>query len=177
MPSLTLRPSHKAVAVNYKSLAAFEALGAEHELAVKTAFAALLETAAKPFGWKLVPEHSMRAKGGKRIQPDGTLMDVFRLHHGHWEAKDSGDDLNKEIRKKIDLGYPTKNRFFREPRRAVLYQHGNRLADVPLDQPEALLGVLSNSSNLPPKPSPNGKPPSRTSRTSSPPWAKPSPRS
>ena len=112
MPSLTLRPSHKAVAAYYESLAAFKELGATHELAVKSAFATLLETAAKPFGWKLVPEHSMRAKGGKRIQPDGTLMDVFRLHHGHWEPKDSSDDFNKEIRKKIDLGYPTENLFF-----------------------------------------------------------------
>ena len=142
MPSLTLRPSHKAVLAYYESLAAFKTLGTEHELAVKTAFATLLETAAKPFGWKLVPEHSMRGKGGRRIQPDGTLMDLFRLQHGHWEAKDAGDDLNKEIRKKIDLGYPTENLLFWEPRRAVLYQHGQRIADVPLDQPEALLAIL-----------------------------------
>ncbi|MEI7820459.1 MAG: hypothetical protein WCK55_06020 [Verrucomicrobiota bacterium] len=100
MPSLTLRPSHKAVLAYYESLDAFRTLGATHELAVKTAFATLLETAAKPFGWKLVSEHSMRGKGGRRIQPDGTLMDLFRLQHGHWEAKDSGDDLNKEIRAK-----------------------------------------------------------------------------
>ena len=112
MPSLTLRASHKAVLAYYESLAAFATLGATHETAVRTAFAALLEAAAKPFGWKLVPEHSMRGKGGKRIAPDGTLMDVFRLHHGHWEAKDSKDDLNKEIRAKIDKGYPTANLLF-----------------------------------------------------------------
>src|SRR6266446_7324074 len=142
MPSLTFRPSHKAVLAYYESLQAFRTLGATHELAVKTAFATLLETAAKPFGWKLVPEHSMRGKGRRRIQPDGTLMDVFRLHHGHWEAKDSGDDLNKEIRAKIDKGYPVENLLFWEPRRAVLYQHGQRIADIPLDQPEALLAIL-----------------------------------
>ena len=51
MPTLTLKPSHKAVAAYYESLAAFKQLGTEHELAVKTAFATLLETAAKPFGW------------------------------------------------------------------------------------------------------------------------------
>ena len=142
MPSLTLRPSHKGVLAYYESLAAFRTLGEEHELAVKTAFATLLETAAKPFSWKLVPEHSMRAKGGRRIAPDGTLMDVFRLHHGHWEAKDSKDDLNKEIRAKIDKGYPTANLLFWEPRRTVLYQHGSKVADVPLDEPAALLAVL-----------------------------------
>ena len=142
MPSLTLRPSHKAVLAYYESLAALRALGATHELAVKTAFATLLETAAKPFGWKLVPEHSMRGKGGRRIQPDGTLMDVWTIHHGHWEAKDSKDDLEKEIRAKLDKGYPTKNLLFWEPRRAVLYQHGQRVADAPLQEPTALLAVL-----------------------------------
>ena len=35
MPSLTLRPSHKAVLAYYESLAAFGTLGATHELAVK----------------------------------------------------------------------------------------------------------------------------------------------
>ena len=82
----------------------------------------------------------MRAKGGKRIQPDGTLMDVYRLHHGHWEAKDSSDDFNKEIRAK-SKGYPTDNILFWEPRRAVLYQHGSSSLDLPLDGP-ALLCVL-----------------------------------
>jgi predicted helicase len=143
MPTVTLNRKSAAVLAYYESLAAFNNLGATHELAVKTAFATLLGTAAKPFGWKLVPEHSMRAKGGKRIQPDGTLMDVFRLHHGHWEAKDSSDDLNKEIRKKIDLGYPTENLLFWEPRRAVLYQYGNKVADEPLDEPTALLSILA----------------------------------
>lgn len=142
MPSISLRPSHKAVAAYYESLAAFASIGATHELAVKSAFATLIEVAAKPFGWKLVPEHSMRAKGGKRIQPDGTLMDVFRLHHGHWEAKDSSDDLTKEIRAKIDKGYPLTNILFWEPRRAVLYQHGERVDDQPLDTPERLLAIL-----------------------------------
>ena len=29
-------------------------------------------------------------------------MDLYRLQHGHWEAKDSGDDFNKEFRAKLD---------------------------------------------------------------------------
>src|SRR5260221_4983964 len=97
MPSLTLRPSHKAVLAYYESLAAFRTLGVAHEQAVRSAFATLLEAAAKPFGWKLVPEHSMRGKGGKRVQPDGTLMDVFPLQHGHWEAKDSTVPANAGV--------------------------------------------------------------------------------
>ena len=55
MPSLTLRPSHKDVAAYYESLTAFETLGATHELTVKTAFATLLEVAAKPFSGSPFP--------------------------------------------------------------------------------------------------------------------------
>ncbi len=132
MPGLCLKSSHKAVAAYYESLAAFQTLGATHELAVKTAFATLLEAAAKPFGWKLVPEHSMKGKGG-RIQLDGTLMDLYRLRHGDWEAKDSKDDLVKEVRAKIEKGYPLENTLFWEPRRAILYQHGEKVDDRPLD--------------------------------------------
>ena len=143
MPSLTLKPSHPAVAAYYESLAAFRTLGTEHELAVKSAFATLLEVAAKkPFGWVLVPELNMKTKDGKRIRPDGTLMDVFGQHHGYWEAKDSGDDLTKEIRKKIELGYPTENLLFWAPGRAVLYQHGSKVADEKLNEPTALLSIL-----------------------------------
>ena len=110
---------------------------------MRSAFATLLETAAKPFGWKLVPEYSMRVKGGKRIQLDGALIEVFRLQHGHWEARDSADDLNKEIRKKID--HPTANLLFWELSRAVLDQHGTKVADDPLDEPAALISILGGA--------------------------------
>lgn len=50
MPTMTLRPSHSVVQDYYESLAAFKTLGAEHEEAVRSAFATLLEAAAKPFG-------------------------------------------------------------------------------------------------------------------------------
>ncbi len=33
----------------------------------------------------------------KGITPDGALLDSFRLIHGLWEAKDTDDDLDKEI--------------------------------------------------------------------------------
>ncbi len=139
---MTLHSSHKAVKAYYESLLAFKELGEEHEQAVRSAFATLLEAAAKPFGWKLVPEHSMRGKGGRRITPDGTLMDLYRLHHGHWEAKDTKDKFEKEITAKIALGYPTDNLLFWEPRRAVLYQHGQRVAEADLSESTALLSIL-----------------------------------
>jgi hypothetical protein len=51
-----------------------------------------LDKAAKKRGWTLVPELSTHS-GGKRVVPDGTLRDEFRLARGWWEAKDTSDNL------------------------------------------------------------------------------------
>ena len=45
-----------------------------------------------------------------------------------WEAKDEHDDLEKEIRAKLERGYPRSNIIFQAPERAILYQHGARQA-------------------------------------------------
>ncbi len=51
-------------------------------------------------------------------------MDRVRLVHGWWEAKDSKDDLDKEIAAKLAKGYPTDNIVFEDTRAAVLIQNG-----------------------------------------------------
>jgi hypothetical protein len=69
-----------------------------HELGMRGPFQSLLDKAAKRRGWTLVPELSTYS-GGKRIVPDGTVRDEFRLARGWWEAKDTSDKLAAEIRK------------------------------------------------------------------------------
>src|ERR1700694_4681092 len=56
-----------------------------HELGLKGPFQNLLDKAAKKRGWTLVPELSTYS-GGKRVVPDGTVRDEFRLARGWWEA-------------------------------------------------------------------------------------------
>ena len=63
MPSLTLKPTHKAVTAYYASLAKFAKLGIKHETAVRSAFQELLEHCARQFDWKLVPEYRIKRKG------------------------------------------------------------------------------------------------------------------
>jgi hypothetical protein len=46
---------------------------------------------------------------------------------GYWEAKDSEDKLDEEIRNKISAGYPTSNIIFEDTREGVLYQNGREL--------------------------------------------------
>ncbi len=140
---LNLKPTHKAVVIYYEALAQFEKLGVKHEGAVRSAFQELLEHCARQFGWKLVPEYAIKRKGKPDATVDGALLDLYGLNHGLWEAKDSDDDLNKEIKRKFEIGYPKQNILFWQPDRAVLYQNGEHFYSADLTKPEELVKALS----------------------------------
>ena len=102
----------------YDALQRYGGLDVTHETALRSAMQNLLNDAGRDVGWTLVPEQ--RIADGKR--PDGTFRDGFNLARGYWEAKDTKDDLETEIKKKVALGYPLTNTLFEDTRRAVLYQ-------------------------------------------------------
>jgi predicted helicase len=143
MSSLTLKPTHKAVTAYYDSLAKFAKLGIKHETAVRSAFQELLEHCARQFDWKLVPEYALKRKGQADASADGALLDNYGLNHGLWEAKDSADDLGKEIKYKFSIGYPKQNILFWQPDRAVLYQNGERFWEADLTKPNDLVKILT----------------------------------
>jgi predicted helicase len=109
---------------------------------VRTAFHNLLEAAARQFEWTLVPEYPLKRKHERPLKVDGALIDIFHLHHGFWEAKDSDDNLDNEIKTKFKAGYPRDNILFQAPERAVLFQNGERVFDADLTKPEQLVEVL-----------------------------------
>jgi len=148
MRALALKANDKKI-TNYRaSLDEFARLGVAHETAVRAAFQALLEECTSLVNkgrtdkWKLVPEFSLTTKAGARITPDGTILDSFRLTHGIWEAKDTADNLDKEIAKKFKLGYPRDNILFQSPNRGVLFQDGERVLDVDLSKPDNLVDII-----------------------------------
>lgn len=141
MERLNLKPTHKAVQNYYQALKEFESLGVSHEGAVRSAFQSLLEDCGKRFGWKLVPEWLRREKT-KSIRIDGALVDEYRLPHGFWEAKDTHDDLAREVKKKIHAGYPQNNIIFQAPERAILWQNGRAVLDLRITEPVALVEIL-----------------------------------
>jgi len=143
MPTLTLKPTHKAVAAYYASLAKFAKLGVKHETAVRSAFQELLEHCARQFDWKLVPEYRIKRKGQADASADGALLDNYGLNHGLWEAKDSADDLAKEIKHKFSIGYPKQNILFWQPDRAVLYQNGELHFEADLSVADNLVKILT----------------------------------
>ncbi len=142
MATLTLKPTHKPVLAYYESLAKFDQFGMKHEGAVRAAFQELLDHCARQFGWKVVGSYPMKRKGAPPFSADGALLDDFGLSHGIWEAKDSADDLDKEIKNKFSVGYPRENILFQEPKRAVLYQNGERHYEADLTKADDLVHVL-----------------------------------
>jgi len=113
-----------------------------HELGLKGPFQNLLDKAAKKRGWTLVPELSTYS-GGKRVVPDGTVRDEYRLARGWWEAKDTSDNLAAEIGKKLKAGYPSRNTIFEDTEVAVLYQNRGEAGEYALDNPLKIATLLT----------------------------------
>ncbi len=137
-----LKPTHKVVKDYFAEIHKLTQLGAVHEGAVAPAFAHLLRAAAQPFGWTLAEQYARTVRGGQTIRIDGALLDRFRLARGYWEAKDSADDLDAEISRKLDAGYPQDNILFQSPARIVVIQQGQRVWDTPVETPDALVSGL-----------------------------------
>ena len=123
MPSLfPLKPTHAPVKNYYAALAQFHLHGHDTEGNTRSAFADILKKCASPSGWQLVEEYQFKGTAKQPLRADGALIDPLTLVHGLWEAKDTADDLQKEIKSKFAAGYPLTNILFQSPTRAVLYQ-------------------------------------------------------
>ena len=103
----------------YAALDAYAEQGVTHEGALRSAFQNLLAETGRRAGWTLIPDLTIGS-----IRPDGTFRDEYFLNRGYWEAKDTDDNLEAEIQKKIDKGYPLTNIIFEDTRQACLYQNG-----------------------------------------------------
>lgn len=142
MPKLSLKPTHKPVRAYYTALKEYEQLGVKHETAVRTAFQDLLVACGRQFDWTLVPEWPFKRPKQQPLRIDGALVDSYNLARAYWEAKDSQDDLKKEIQKKFKTGYPKDNIIFQQPDRAILYQDGRLVMDEDITDPQRLVDIV-----------------------------------
>ncbi len=142
MGSVNLKPNHKAVKDYYDALSNLDTLRASNEGAVSPSFAALLRHCARQFDWTLLEQHSVK-RNGHPIRVDGALVDTFKLPHGYWEAKDTGDDLDKEVKKKFAAGYPKDNILFQAPDRIIIWQDARQVFDEYVTQPEYAKELVS----------------------------------
>ena len=127
----------------HATLANLQKLGKTHEQATRIAFSTLLDSFSKTAGWTLVLEDAL----SNRKRPDGALLDNFGLPRGHWEAKDLGDDLDAEIKKKKKIQYPLANTIFENTQRAVLYQNGRETAQFDLRKTDQVASLLTSFFN------------------------------
>ena len=94
--------------------------GLANEENIRSAFQNCLAAycAEHPERLLLIPE--LRSDSSNK--PDGTIRDSLRMTRGLWEAKDTYDDLEREIRNKLSQGYSGDNIVFEDSRTAVLVQ-------------------------------------------------------
>jgi hypothetical protein len=140
-----LKPTDKPVRAYYAALAQFDQHHVSCETAVRQPFLDLLRSAAARRGWSLEAEFPMQGSRGSRIVVDAALRDTFWRTHGFWEAKDSDDDLEAEVRRKFDQGYPDNNILFQAPNRALLFQNGQPALDADFTDRRKLVEVLTSS--------------------------------
>ena len=142
MPTLNIKTTHKPIKTYYAELEAYTHLGEQNEGTVRAAFQNLLQHYCPQAHLTLLCEKSHYTPERRRITPDGEVVDAFGLPHGHWEAKDTKDDLHAEADKKFAAGYPSKNIVVQSPTHALLYQHGQLQLDLDITEPRNLVHVL-----------------------------------
>lgn len=127
------------IAINryYKTLESYK-FYSQNEDSIRPAFQELLSSYAIEKDLVLVAE----LRYDKSNIPDGTIKDKFRFDFGYWEAKDTKDNLDEEIAKKLKKGYPDSNIIFEDSKRAVLIQNGVTVLDIDMQNPSKLKELL-----------------------------------
>ncbi len=110
--------------------------GSDNELSIRRAFAVCLDSYCRDHREKLALVDELDAQ--HRNRPDGTVKDTLRMSRGYWEAKDSHDDLDTEIQRKLNRGYPSDNIVFEDSLTAVLIQNGGVAMRVDMSRPGEL---------------------------------------
>ena len=110
--------------------------GLANEENIRSAFQNCLAAycAEHPERLLLIPE--LRSDSSNK--PDGTIRDSLRMTRGLWEAKDTYDDLDREIRNKLSQGYSSDNILFEDSRTAVLFQDQQEVMRTDMTDPAAL---------------------------------------
>jgi len=114
--------------------------GSRNETSIRRAFANLLEEYCLPKNLIIVDEIHLK---GSQKRPDGTVKDALQLDWGFWESKDTKDNLDDEVAKKIEIGYPTFNIIFENSEQIILIQEGEEKLRGKMHDSDFLHRVLS----------------------------------
>ena len=128
-----LMPSYPHIEKYHADLERFiEFGGSDNEQSIRRAFAECLDSYCREHRERLALVDELSVSASNR--PDGTVKDSLRMAWGYWEAKDSHDDLDAEIKVKFNRGYPRDNIIFEDSQTAVLVQNGNEAMRVDMSR-------------------------------------------
>ena len=117
--------------------------GSGTEGVISEAFKDLLKAWARQSNLHFINQYEFVSPRGNRIRPDGAILHDLRVPLGFWEAKDTNDDLDGEMARKLAKGYPTDNIIFEDSRQAVLIQNRAEVARCAMTDTVALLKLLN----------------------------------
>lgn len=116
--------------------------GKANEAVISQKFGDLIDGYCRKRHLLLVPQVEIKTKEGRLVRPDGTIKNVLRLDYGYWESK-ANVDLEDEIRKKFNAGYPRTNILFEDSKTAILYQQGVEAGRAPIRDAKELDQLLT----------------------------------
>ncbi len=116
--------------------------GSDNERSIRRAFENCLDSYCRDHRERLALIAELDAS--HRNVPDGTVKDTLRMPRGYWEAKDSHDDLDSEIQRKFNRGYPRDNIIFEDSQTAVLFQNREEAMRVDMARPGELHRLIRN---------------------------------
>jgi len=117
--------------------------GSLNEQVIREAFKDLLKAWSKQNDLFFVAEHQIDTAQKTKIYVDGAILHSLRVPLGLWEAKDTKDDLDEEIRKKFAKGYPQDNIIFENSQTAILIQNKAEAFRCEMQDTDNLLKLLN----------------------------------
>lgn len=117
--------------------------GLTNEQVIRPAFRRLLDAWATSNKLVFLEEYPVQTTIKTTVRPDGTVLHDIRVPLGYWEAKDTKDDLDEEIRKKFARGYPQDNIIFENSQTAVLYQNRQEVTRAQMTDTQALSRLVA----------------------------------
>lgn len=116
--------------------------GTLNEQTIRPAFRQLLRDWARADDLVFLEELEYATPQKTKVYPDGTVLHDLRVPLGFWEAKDTKDDLDTEISKKLRAGYPQTNILFENSETAVLIQNREEVTRCAMTDTDALEKLL-----------------------------------
>lgn len=117
--------------------------GLSNEQIIRPAFRRLLDSWAASDKLVFLEEYPVQTTLKTTVYPDGTVLHDIRVPLGYWEAKDTKDDLDEEIRKKLAKGYPQDNIVFENSETAVLIQNRQEVTRASMTDTASLSRLVS----------------------------------